>query len=149
MTVENVDWDDEKLYSDKNDFATIRHLLIHALKSNHLKRVDNGTWEEIQEGVEYFSPEQHGVYHGIVYRQYFTDSLPSELTSGTNVSVLVDYKLYADDGTDRHIGHGSTVDGANILQIYQTGVAGNGNLVLQVEGLYLTNMIHGWVDYTK
>lgn len=46
-------------------------LIQNIIDPTVLQRVDTGVWETAQEGVEYFSPDQHAIY-GKVVRQYFS-----------------------------------------------------------------------------
>ena len=113
-----------------------------------LKRVDNDAFETAQAGVEYYSPIQNGRKDGIVYRQYFTTSLPSDLTSGNNVSNLVDYKLVVTGGGNRHILSGYTYTSAATESfLILTGTSGNNNLNLAMGALF--TLVEGYVDYTK
>ncbi len=145
-----IKWDDEKLYSDRNFFAQIRTQLIDALKEKKLKRADTGAWETAQVGVEYESPKQQGGIYGTVYRQFFAATLPADLTSGNNVTGMIDYLIqFKYTGTDRGIGHGNaTAYGAGDDHIYimLSGASGAGNLSFAKTG-YTSQK--GWVDYTK
>lgn len=130
-------------------------LIYSRLGDKKLKRVDTGAYETAQTGVEYYSPVQQGRIYGIVYRQYFLTSLPGNLTSGNNVSALMDYIIqFVSEGTNvRNIAHGHTtaVEGSDKrCSIWLTGASGNNNLIIDKEGTgddY--EPIRGWVDYTK
>ncbi len=113
-----------------------------------LKRVDNDLFETAQVGVEYYSPVQNGRKHGIVYRQYFATSLPSDLTSGNNVSNLVDYKLNVTGAGNRHVLNGYTNSSAPAESyLHLAGASGNSNLFLTVNAPFV--LVEGRVDYTK
>ena len=113
-----------------------------------LKRVDNDVWETAQAGVEYYSPIQNGRKDGIVYRQYFTTSLPSDLTSGNNVSNLVDYRLNVLGAGNRHVLSAYTNSSAPAESyIHLAGLSGNNNLFLTVGAPF--TLVEGSVDYTK
>ncbi len=145
-----VAWDDEKLYSDRNFFTQIRTRLINALKGNTLKKASDGSWETAEIGTEYYSPNQQGGIYGTVYRQYFAASLPSSLTSGSNVTGMIDYLIQLKYTTSsRGLGHGNaTAYGSsdNHIYIMLSGTTGAGNLSLNKDG-YTSQK--GWVDYTK
>ena len=101
-------------------------------------------------GVEYNSPEQHGGIYGIIYRQYFTTALPSNLTSGSIVSGLIDCCIQLKYTTSsRGLAHGNaTAFGSsdNHIYIMLSGASGLGNLSLNKTGY---TSLKGWVDYTK
>ena len=101
-------------------------------------------------GVEYRSPNQHGGIYGTVYRQYFTTSLPSDLTSGNNVTGMIDYCIQFTYGADpRGVGHGNaTAYGSsdNHMYIQLSGASGGGNLSINSTDY---SAKRGWVDYTK
>ena len=138
-----IEWDDEKSYSDANLFKQARDLLIDALKQNKFKRADTGAWEVAQTGVEYYSPKQEGGIYGAVYRQYFTTTLPSYLTSGGNVTRLVDFSMRTHIGTLYYSIHGS----------YRGFATGEADIQDSSNNLSLVLTTHvlddGWVDYTK
>lgn len=115
---------------------------------NKLMNDSDGSFETAQVNVEYYSPNQHGGIYGTVYRQYFNSSLPSDLSSGNNVSTLIDGLLYTTyGGTHRDMHAGWSADGANFAELRLTGVSGNSNLeIAQGGGFTVTN---GWVDYAK
>ena len=143
------------VYSDAS-FATIEKISEVALTQatvgstdTKLQRVDNEAWETAQDGVEYYSPIQNGRRHGIVYRQYFATSLPSDLTSGNNVSRLIDFSLLGHSGANRYMTRGISSDGTNIFYIVLLGISGNSNLLLTALGWFSGNVTSGWVDYTK
>lgn len=100
-------------------------------------------------GTEYYSPKQHGGTYGTIYRQYFTTSLPADLTSGDNVSRLIDYALFVHDSTDRYALRGWSDNGSASGQIKLLGTSGNNNLLLGLGGVFSGNIIDGWVEYTK
>ncbi|KKL54086.1 hypothetical protein LCGC14_2268930, partial [marine sediment metagenome] len=114
--------------------------------------VAGGHFETAITGVEYYSPNQHGGIYGTVYRQYFLTSLPSDLTTGSNVSGLIDYAVqftYASTGSNRTVAHGVAVafgSSDNHLRINLSGMSGNGNLSWD-NTTYVP--VQGWVDYTK
>ena len=113
-----------------------------------LQRADNDLFETAQDGVEYYSPVQNGRKHGIVYRQYFTTSLPSDLTSGNNVSNLVDYKLIVTGAGNRHVLNGYIYSSApEESYLHLGGTSGNNNLFLLVSAPF--TLVEGCVDYTK
>ena len=107
------------------------------------------TIQNAQVGTEFISPEQHGGIYGTIFRQYFNTSLPSDLTSGSNVSRLIDFTVVADTGVDRFTVSGWSSDGTNTVIIRLTGTSGNGNLILSSSGTFAGNIQFGWVDYTK
>ena len=100
--------------------------------------------------VETISPNQHGGYYGTVYRTYFTTSLPAALTSGNNVSRILDFMAWAHlvSAGERYCIRGWASDGAgNFFDIDLTGTTNTkGNMVMGVGGFVLHD---GWVDYTK
>ena len=143
------------VYSDASS-ATIEKISEVALTQatvgstdTKLQRVDNDAWETAQDGVEYYSPIQNGRKHGIVYRQYFATSLPSDLTSGNNVSRLIDFSLLGHSGANRYMTRGISSDGTNMFYIVLIGISGNSNLLLTALGWFNGNVTNGWVDYTK
>lgn len=109
-------------------------------------------WETAVTGTEYLSPNQQGGIYGVVYRQYFTTSLPSSLTSGSNVTGLIDYSLQIKyTSSNRGLGHGNmTAYGSsdNHAYIMLSGgtMGGSGNLSFSVTNY---SVKRGWVDYTK
>ena len=115
-------------------------------RTDKLKCVGTEHWETPVVGTEYLSPKQHGGFFGTVYRQYFTTSLPSDLTSGDNVAALLDYMIRAHNDTNRHTVRG--LYSGTILCISHSGTSGNGNLTLTL-GAPMTTVINGWVEYTK
>lgn len=115
-------------------------------RTDKLKCVLDNCYETAVVGTEYFSPKQHGGIYGTVYRQYFTTSLPTDLTSGNNVAQLIDCTLRAYDTLDRYTARG--LFKTTSLCIKQTGEAGKSNLVL-ILGVPFVGLINGWVEYTK
>lgn len=113
--------------------------------------VAGGHFETAATGIEYYSPDQHGEIYGIVYRQYFGATLPSSLTSGSNVTKLLDFCVefkFSGSG-DRSIAHGSTPaygSGDSRIRIVLSGSSGAGNLSWSND-TYVP--LTGWVDYTK
>ena len=120
------------------------------IKDTMAKRVDTGAWEVAQTGVEYHAPSQYGGIYGAVYRQYFATSLPSDLTSGNNVSGLIDYSFQLQYTTSsRGLAHGNaTAFGSsdNHIYIMLSGTSGLGNLSINNTG-YTSQ--RGWADYTR
>ncbi len=113
-----------------------------------LKRADNDLFETAQDGVEYYSPIQNGRKHGIVYRQYFTTSLPSDLTSGNNVSNLLDYKLMVTGAGNRHVLSAYTNSSSPAESYIHLGLtSGKSNLIITVGAPFTP--VEGYVDYTK
>ena len=112
--------------------------------------VTGGHFETATTGVEYYSPNQHGGIYGTIYRQYFPTTLPASLTSGNNVTGMIDYATqFKYTGTDRGVGHGNaTAYGSsdNHIYIMLGGASGSGNLSLATTGYTLQK---GFVDYTK
>jgi hypothetical protein len=54
-----------------------------------------GKFGTVASNTEYLSPNQYGGIFGTVYMQYFSGStLPTSLTSGGNVAILVDYLVH-------------------------------------------------------
>jgi len=98
--------------------------------------------------TEYLSPEQHGGIYGTVYRQYFNASLPSSLTSGNTVAMLIDYSIRYVTTANRGVARGWSQDGANTATINLVGTSGKSNLLLWLSGTITTAWL-GWVDYTK
>ncbi len=118
-------------------------------RTDKLKCAADNLWEIAAVGREYFSPKQNGGIYGTVYRQYFTTSLPADLTSGNNVSRIVDFMVVGHDGTDRYIARGLLGDGTDALGIRLGGMSGNSNATLIASGLFTGNVELGWIDYTK
>lgn len=118
-------------------------------RTDKLKCVMDNNWETPIIGKEYLSPKKNGGIYGIIYRQYFTTSLPSDLTSGNNVSRILDFTVIGNDGTDRYIARGLLGDGTDTLGIRLDGVSGNSNMTLLAAGMFSGNVEFGWVDYTK
>jgi len=98
--------------------------------------------------TEYLSPEQHGGIYGTVYRQYFNVSLPSSLTSGNTVAMLIDYSIRYVTASNRGVVRGWSADGTNSAVITLTGTSGKGNLLLTLTGAFTAAWM-SWVDYTK
>ena len=98
--------------------------------------------------TEYLSPEQHGGIYGTVYRQYFNGSLPSSLTSGNAVAMLIDYSVRYATASNRGVARGWSSDGTSGVTILLSGISGNGNLSLSLTGT-ITTAYTSWVDYTK
>lgn len=128
-------------------------MLLHrkpkGARTDKLKNVATGCFEIAQVGVEYQGPKQNGGIYGIVYRQYFTTSLPADLTTGNNVSRIVDFTVIGHDGTDRYTARGLLGDGTDALGIRLDGTSGNSNATLITLGLFTGNVQFGWIDYTK
>ncbi len=117
-------------------------------RTDKLKNYQDNCYEIAMVGNEYFSPKQHGGIYGTVYRQYFTTTLPADLTSGNNVSKLLDYTIIALGGGNRHVLRGFASDGGSVESyIHLTGTSGNNNLLLVVTGVFSSP--EGWVEYTK
>ena len=112
-----------------------------------IRASDGGFDSPAEVGVEYMSPEQKSGIHGTIYRQFFTTSLPAGLTSGDNVSKLIDYGISYHDTTNRAVARGDANYGTPLARIQLSGTAGNGNLVLEAGTPWV--IIEGWVDYTK
>jgi len=74
--------------------------------------------------TEYLSPEQHGGIYGTVYRQYFNATLPSSLTSGNTVSMIIDYSLRYVEGANRGVARGWSSDGSNNALLRLSGTSG-------------------------
>ncbi len=120
-------------------------VLAHSYDSK-LRQVSSGNFETAVVDTEYYSPNQHGGIYGTTYRQYFTTTLPSSLTSGNNVSKLVEYYISYHDGSNRLVARSYTAFLLAWVQIVLSGTSGNNNLTLSVSGW---TVIDGWVDYTK
>lgn len=118
-------------------------------RTDKLKCVTHYNWETPVVGNEYLSPKENGGIYGTIYRQYFTTSLPSDLTSGNNVSRILDFTVVAHDGTDRYIARGLLGDGTDAIGIRLDGTSGNSNMTLIASGMFSGNVEFGWVDYTK
>jgi hypothetical protein len=112
--------------------------------ASKLMRVDTGAYETAQDDTEYYSPNQHGSIYGTIYRQYFTTSLPTSLTSGGNVTRVVDSLVTGTSGGVEYIGRGWANDGVSWLYVSRT--VSTDNLVLNNQNF---TSISGWVDYTK
>ena len=109
-----------------------------------LQRVDTQQWEEVQVGVEYFSPNQHGNRAGKVLRKYY-GATGSGAVIVSNAAEILDYANVFRDGSSRYYEHGHYSDGANYMLLSQSGITGNGNITIN----YITfTHISGWVDYT-
>lgn len=115
-------------------------------RTDKLKCVESNCFELCVLGCEYFASDQRGGIHGTIYRQYFTTSLPSNLTSGDNVSRLIDHGIMVTDDINRYLFRGWADRGTACAAIYLTGASGYGNLVISSSVLTL---IEGWVEYTK
>lgn len=115
-------------------------------RTDKLKCVADCCFKTTQIGVEYYSENQRGGIYGPVYMQFFTTALPSDLTSGDQVSRLIDYGLSVDNGANRHIFRGYTSDGIMSTILKLSGTEGNGNLSLTAVGI---TIVSGWVEYTK
>lgn len=120
-----------------------------AARTSKLQCVLDNDWETPVIGMEYYSAQQNGGIYGTIYRQYFTTSLPADLTSGDNVSRIVDFMVVGNDGTDRYITRGFLGDGTDALGIRLDGTSGNSNMTLIALGMFSGNVQFGWVDYTK
>lgn len=118
-------------------------------RTDKLKCCSNNGYEICVADCEYYSPKQNGGIYGTIYRQYFTTSLPADLTSGDNVSRIVDFMVVGNDGTDRYISRGLVGDGTDALGIRLDGTSGNSNMTLVTLGMFSGNVEFGWVDYTK
>lgn len=118
-------------------------------RTSKLQCVLDNDWETPAIGMEYYSPKQNGGAYGTVYRQYFTTALPADLTSGDNVSRIMDFMVVAHDGTDRYTARGLLGDGTDALGICLDGTSGNSNMTLITLGMFSGNVEFGWVDYTK
>jgi hypothetical protein len=118
----------------------------NGVRTDKLKCVEHECFETCVSNCEYYSPNQRGGIDGIVYRQYFADTLPAALTSGDPVSKLIDYALEVDDATDRHLLRGWSDNGTISGIIKLSGTSGYGNLSLSAVGV---TVISGWVEYTK
>lgn len=115
--------------------------------------VGGGSGLQIPSGAvvdtEYLSPEQHGGIYGTVYRQYFNITLPADLTSGDNVSKLIDFMVNVDGSSNRNVIRGWADNGTNKAAVRLNGLSGNSNLSIILAGDYIGNLSTGWVDYTK
>lgn len=126
------------MIGNSGDIPEIPGLLLNPATGNFEIPVDN---------VEYIC--QKYCRYETVYCQYFTTSLPASLTSGNNVSALVDYMLQFNNGVNRHITRGAFKDKDTVDQaagIKLLGLTEKNNLELITLNLTVTA---GWVEYTK
>jgi len=111
-----------------------------------LRKLSDDTLETAQTGVEYYSPEQHGGIYGVIVRQYFTTTLPGDLTSGNNVAALINFNIYAVDGSNNRMRLSSYSASSPRAFIYLDGASGDNNLILSASSMTMAN---GWVNYIK
>lgn len=100
----------------------------------------------VETDVEYESPNQLSGIYGRIYRQFFTTSLPSDLTSGDNVSKVIAHEIIVTDDVNRYVFRGWADRGSGAAGVYLTGASGNGNLTISSA---VFTLVSGWVDYTK
>ena len=114
-------------------------------RTDKLRCVESNCFELCVLGCEYFASDQRGGIHGTIYRQYFTTALPSNLTTGMNVSRLIDFAMVVTEGTNRYLFHGYGNRAEAWVTIYLKGTTGKEDLRLH-PGITLQD---GWVEYTK
>lgn len=98
---------------------------------------------------EYLSPEQHRNLFGNIYRVYFNGELPDFLTSGDNVSNLMDFCLNVTNMGSRFCARGLSSDGAGLANIVLQNISGKSNLQIITTDEFADNLNNGWVDYTR
>lgn len=142
-------------FQQGGEFQSLDGIIAKKGFAAQLWDVAGGNFETAVVNTEYYSPNQQGGIYGTIYRQYFNTSLPSYLTSGNNVSALIDYAIqFLSEGTNiRGVAHGNTsaTDTSDKrCSIWLTGATGSNNLQIDKESTgddY--EPVRGWVDYTK
>lgn len=107
--------------------------------NSQMLNASTGKYQDITTGVEFISINQYNCA-SIVYRQYFSNSLPNDLTTGGSIESVAGFNVMV-GGT---VVNGYTSDGTNSFSI---SVSSN-NLVLSQAGT-LAGDCNGWVEYTK
>ena len=115
--------------------------------NTQLMRVSDNVYATAVVGEEYYGPNQVGGFYGTVYRQYFTTTLPVDLTAASNITNLIDFQIQFTFASARYLARGSASDGTNAVDVVLSGTTGNGNLSLYQAGG--STILKGWVDYTK
>lgn len=121
------------------------HRKARGARTDKLKCCLTNCFETTQIGVEYEAPDQCGGIYGTIYRQYFTTALPIDLTTGMNVSRLIDFAMVVTEGTNRYLFHGYGNRSEAWITIYLKGTTGKEDLRSH-PGITLQD---GWVEYTK
>lgn len=130
---------------DQNSLSTQITQLRTELNSQ-LRRIDTGSYEQASAGVEYYSPNQHGGYYGVVIRKYL-NALQSR--GGTLAQIpeseLIDYKLILTHDQ----GWQTVMNSTNFSETESVSLRlmSSGALILQLSpGFELRS---AWVDYVK
>lgn len=101
--------------------------------------------------TEYVSPDQYGGFYGTVYRTYFGTTLPSYLTTGDNISMVLDASIWVTNGINarKRASAFAFENVSNYVQLVIPSLGGKGNMSLGTSGFYANNILSGHVDYTK
>lgn len=112
----------------------------NGVRTDRLRCCQSNCYMDVQVGVEYYSPEQHGKLYGTVYRQYFGTKIDADIITISGISKLINAALHVNsDGVVGGYGYESASNYAKVFMItdaVEFDIAG-----WTVQG--------GWIEYTK
>lgn len=122
-----------------------------------VQRVDDSQWEVAQDGVQYFSPNQHGGRHGTVIRKYYSGN-PAGATTALEDDVLGVWDKLIDVGGNvtavsvdgNQVTINSYFSAASAVRLSLEFSSPKMQLILRLGTAFddITDTYDAWVEYT-